>query len=335
MARNGSWRLRTLRSVASGIAALLAVTLPALPSQAQAPSCFPGAVCPEAPGATGGTGSPSTAAAAAAGQVRLSAQGGTAAKPGVADLAPRADGAAIDLRDRLSASARAGLAPAALPAPAVLTWVSSWYGHEQRGASTASGVRFDPNGLTAAHRSLPFGTYLGLRNPRTGRSTVVKVTDRGPFVRGRQLDVSLGAARVLGFVGSGVARLQVKILGKRLPVTPATADGAVGVSAQEARVAAGSPVGADLPQESRVGQPSSGGVAASTERASEVSGGPVAARGISGPRSVGARQMKRRPGRRPRSPLSPPSGTAAYLASSLDEVQQGAREGRGRDPGPK
>ncbi|HEY8581221.1 MAG TPA: septal ring lytic transglycosylase RlpA family protein [Beijerinckiaceae bacterium] len=79
----------------------------------------------------------------------------------------------------------------------------------QHGARTASGERFNPNGLTAAHRSLPFGTKLRVTNRSNGRSVVVRVNDRGPFIRGRGLDVSRGAAQALGMIGSGVATLQV------------------------------------------------------------------------------------------------------------------------------
>jgi rare lipoprotein A len=81
---------------------------------------------------------------------------------------------------------------------------ASFYYH---GSKTASGERFNPNGFTAAHRTLPFGTRLKLTNPRTGRSVVVRVNDRGPFVRGRGLDVARGAAAALGMISSGTARL--------------------------------------------------------------------------------------------------------------------------------
>jgi len=77
------------------------------------------------------------------------------------------------------------------------------------GHRTANGEHFDPDGLTAASRTLPFGTRLQITNPATGRSVVVRVNDRGPFVRGRGLDLSRGAAEALGMIGSGVANLQV------------------------------------------------------------------------------------------------------------------------------
>ena len=81
---------------------------------------------------------------------------------------------------------------------------ASYYSHGQK---TASGERFNPHGLTAAHRSLPFGTKLRVVNPRNGRSVTVRITDRGPFIKGRSLDLSLGAAKVLGITGQGVARV--------------------------------------------------------------------------------------------------------------------------------
>lgn len=83
---------------------------------------------------------------------------------------------------------------------------ASYYQH---GTRTASGERFNPNGLTAAHRSLPFGTKLRVTNRANGRSVVVRINDRGPFVRGRGLDVSRGAAVALGMINSGVATLHV------------------------------------------------------------------------------------------------------------------------------
>jgi rare lipoprotein A len=72
-----------------------------------------------------------------------------------------------------------------------------------RGRHTASGQPFNPDGLTAAHRTLPFGTKLTVTNPRTGRSVVVEVNDRGPFTRGLNLDLSRGAARAIGLTGTG------------------------------------------------------------------------------------------------------------------------------------
>jgi rare lipoprotein A len=96
---------------------------------------------------------------------------------------------------------------------------ASFYGKELAGHRTASGERFSPSALTAAHRSLPFGTRLKLTNTANGRSVLVRINDRGPFVRGRTLDVSLAAAQALGFVGRGTASLRIEPAGAaRSPV---------------------------------------------------------------------------------------------------------------------
>jgi rare lipoprotein A len=75
---------------------------------------------------------------------------------------------------------------------------ATWYGNELAGNRTANGERFNPNGLTAAHRTLPFGTCLHVTNPKTGQSVRVRVNDRGPFTKGISLDLSAGAARAIG-----------------------------------------------------------------------------------------------------------------------------------------
>ena len=91
--------------------------------------------------------------------------------------------------------------------------LASWYGEKFQGSPTASGEPFDMNGLTAASRSLPLGTRIKVTNLRNHRSLVVKVNDRGPFVAGRFLDVSKAAAKQLGFVGAGLARVETQIVG--------------------------------------------------------------------------------------------------------------------------
>lgn len=87
--------------------------------------------------------------------------------------------------------------------------MASYYGSES-GNRTASGARFNPGGMTAAHRSLPFGTRL--RVSHGGRSVVVTVNDRGPFIRGRVLDLSRGAASVIGLTGRGVGRVVAEVM---------------------------------------------------------------------------------------------------------------------------
>ncbi|MCL2715784.1 MAG: septal ring lytic transglycosylase RlpA family protein [Alphaproteobacteria bacterium] len=87
--------------------------------------------------------------------------------------------------------------------------VASYYGNEA-GRRTASGQRFNQNAMTAAHRSLPFGTRL--RVSHGGRSIVVTINDRGPFIRGRVLDLSAGAARAIGLTHSGVGRITAEVI---------------------------------------------------------------------------------------------------------------------------
>ncbi|MFM7408436.1 MAG: septal ring lytic transglycosylase RlpA family protein [Cuspidothrix sp.] len=92
--------------------------------------------------------------------------------------------------------------------------VASWYGYDWAGNKTASGERYNPEGLTAAHRTLPLGTRIRVTNTRNGRSVVVRVNDRGPYIRGRILDLSAGAARILGMISSGVAPINIEVLGR-------------------------------------------------------------------------------------------------------------------------
>ena len=81
--------------------------------------------------------------------------------------------------------------------------LASWYGPGFHGRLTASGERFDMHELTAAHKSLPFGTQVLVHNPRTGKQVVVRINDRGPFVGGRVIDLSRAAADALGILGRG------------------------------------------------------------------------------------------------------------------------------------
>jgi rare lipoprotein A len=92
------------------------------------------------------------------------------------------------------------------------TVVASWYGEQFSGRKTASGVRFDPRGLTAAHKTLPLGTRIRVTNPRTGASVLVTVNDRGPYIGRRELDLSRAAAREVGILTRGVAPVLIEIL---------------------------------------------------------------------------------------------------------------------------
>ena len=102
------------------------------------------------------------------------------------------------------------LAPVSQPASATpQTGTASWY---KSGKVTANGERFNPHGLTAAHRTLPFGTRVKVVNMLSGKSVVVRINDRGPFIRGRIIDLSLGAAQQIGLHRSGVAKVKVQVV---------------------------------------------------------------------------------------------------------------------------
>ena len=94
--------------------------------------------------------------------------------------------------------------------PAARVGEASWYGDEFGSRRTANGERFDPNGLTGAHRTLPMGSVVKVTNLRNGRSVMIRITDRGPFRHRREIDVSFSAARALGFVQSGVTRVLIE-----------------------------------------------------------------------------------------------------------------------------
>lgn len=101
-----------------------------------------------------------------------------------------------------------------LPRGNVQTGLASWYGPNFHGKKTSSSEIFNMYDLTAAHKTLPFGTYVMVTNLENGKSVKVRVNDRGPFVRGRIIDLSYAAARVLGMIGPGVARVRIEVLNK-------------------------------------------------------------------------------------------------------------------------
>lgn len=86
---------------------------------------------------------------------------------------------------------------------------ASWYGSEFRGRRTSNGETFNPNGLTAASRSLPMGSRVRVTNVTNGRAVVVRINDRGPFIKGRSIDLSHAAAQRIGLTRKGVGRVQV------------------------------------------------------------------------------------------------------------------------------
>ncbi|WP_447972802.1 septal ring lytic transglycosylase RlpA family protein [Nitrospira sp. Kam-Ns4a] len=91
--------------------------------------------------------------------------------------------------------------------------VASWYGPGFHGNRTANGERFDMHQLTAAHRTLPLGSLVLVRSLSTGRTVTVRINDRGPFAKGRVLDLSLAAARTLGLVGAGTDQVELRVIG--------------------------------------------------------------------------------------------------------------------------
>jgi rare lipoprotein A len=92
---------------------------------------------------------------------------------------------------------------------------ASWYGRGFHGRKTANGERFNMNALTAAHRTLPLGSYVRVTNPTTNEAVVVRINDRGPYARGRIIDLSYAAAKVLHLQRIGTARVKIEGLTQR------------------------------------------------------------------------------------------------------------------------
>jgi rare lipoprotein A len=106
------------------------------------------------------------------------------------------------------------VARASAPKPPMKVWygAASWYGPTFQGRTTASGELYDMTAFTAAHMSLPFGAIVRLINTRNGKSAVVRINDRGPFVDNREIDVSYQAAEKLGLISRGVSKLRIELL---------------------------------------------------------------------------------------------------------------------------
>ncbi|HXI02760.1 MAG TPA: septal ring lytic transglycosylase RlpA family protein [Candidatus Saccharimonadales bacterium] len=92
------------------------------------------------------------------------------------------------------------------------TGLASWYGPNYHGQSTASGERYNMFSMTAAHRTLPFGTLVRVTNLENGKAVSVTITDRGPFVKGRIVDLSYAAAKALEMTRSGVAKVRIEVI---------------------------------------------------------------------------------------------------------------------------
>jgi len=112
----------------------------------------------------------------------------------------------------MKALALAIIVAAVPPAFTLEEGLASWYGGKFQGRRTASGEIFDTRQLTAAHKSLPFGTRVLVTNLENGRSVEVRINDRGPFVAGRVIDLSLAAASAIGLAGRGVAAVRLEVL---------------------------------------------------------------------------------------------------------------------------
>lgn len=107
----------------------------------------------------------------------------------------------------------AGTAPSPVEGALPVAVEASYYGDDFAGRATANGERFDPSDLTAAHRTLPFGSLVKVTNAVTGKSTVVKINDRGPFHGNREIDLSKAAADEVGMLKAGTAKVHLEVLG--------------------------------------------------------------------------------------------------------------------------
>lgn len=92
---------------------------------------------------------------------------------------------------------------------------ATFYAKRATGARTANGERLHHDSMTCAHRTFPFGTLLRVTNPRNGKEVIVRVNDRGPFIKGRIIDLSWGAAKELGIIAQGVAMVEVRKIGEK------------------------------------------------------------------------------------------------------------------------
>ncbi|AUX70985.1 septal ring lytic transglycosylase RlpA family lipoprotein [Porphyrobacter sp. HT-58-2] len=149
----------------------------------------------------------------------LAASTAAAPDPSAASFEPATSAALIELvpiqpdASVTAPATEAGDAPASAPQETVLGQGSaSYYAAKFHGRRTASGETFDNRAMTAAHRSLPFGSLVRVTNPANGQSVVVRINDRGPFTRGRVIDVSRAAAEELGMVARGHAQVELALI---------------------------------------------------------------------------------------------------------------------------
>jgi rare lipoprotein A len=139
-----------------------------------------------------------------------------------APLAEPASGTSLSATNLEAASSPLATPNPNLKGKPLKTWecVSSWYGEDFDGHQTANGETYDMYAVTAAHPTLPLGSIVRVSNPKTHRSLIVRINDRGPYVDGRGLDVSYEVARRLGFDHTGLAKVQLELL--EVPTRPAS-----------------------------------------------------------------------------------------------------------------
>lgn len=121
--------------------------------------------------------------------------------------------AAVLSTGAVSLAAPVSLAQELVAVVQTATGVASWYGGKFHGRRTASGETYNQHALTAAHRTLPFGTEVVVTNQNNGKSVVVRINDRGPFSGGRIIDLSHKAASQIGMINSGTARVRLEVIG--------------------------------------------------------------------------------------------------------------------------
>lgn len=110
--------------------------------------------------------------------------------------------------------------PAAAKVGTTETGIASWYGHPYHGRAAASGETYDMDQMTAAHRTLPFQTWVRVHDLDNGRTVEVRINDRGPFVNGRIIDLSRAAARSIGMIGPGTAKVRLEVVRTPLDASP-------------------------------------------------------------------------------------------------------------------
>ncbi len=111
-----------------------------------------------------------------------------------------------------AAVAATAIVPPALASTAHHSGVASWYGPGFHGRTTANGERYDMHALTAAHKTLTFGTKVKVTNQNNGKSVVVRINDRGPYIRGRVIDLSRSAAAAIDMIGPGTAEVSIEVM---------------------------------------------------------------------------------------------------------------------------